>query len=114
MAGIVAGRQGGMLARMMGELLHRGGRPVVVERREQSQAALGRGWIRGRVELVLAAQKEVAGRVAGMMAHVVAHVGRHVGRRMGMVRGISLGVKVVVLLGRGVAWCRLDTCAGVR
>lgn len=103
-----------MLARMMGELLHRGGRPVVVERREQSQAALGRGWIRGRVELVLAAQKEVAGRVAGMMAHVVAHVGRHVGRRMGMVRGISLGVKVVVLLGRGVAWCRLDTCAGVR
>lgn len=114
MAGIVAGRQGGMLARMMGELLHRGGRPVVVEWREQSQAALGRGWIRGRVELVLAAQKEVAGRVAGMMAHVVAHVGRHVGRRMGMVRGISLGVKVVVLLGRSVARCRLDTCAGVR
>lgn len=63
---------------------------------------------------MLAAQKEVAGRVAGMMAHVVAHVGRHVGRRMGVVRRISLGVKVMMLLGRGVARWRLDTCAGVR
>lgn len=113
-ARIVAGRQSRMLARVMGELLHRGGRPVVVERREQSQPALGRGWVRGRVELVLTAQKEVAGRVAGMMAHVVAHVGRHVGRRMGVVRRISLGVKVMMLLGRGVARWRLDTCAGVR
>lgn len=48
------------------------------------------------------------------MAHVVAHVGRHVGRRMGMMRGVSLGVKVMMLLGRRVAWWRLNTCACVR
>lgn len=33
---------------------------------------------------------------------------------MGMMRGVSLGVKVMMLLGRRVAWWRLNTCACVR
>lgn len=113
MARIMAGRQG-MLARVVRKLLHRGGRAVVVQRGEESQTAFGGGWVRGRVELVLAAQQEVASRVAGMVAHMVAHVRRHVRRRMGMVRRIALGVEMVVLLRRSFAWGRLHTCAAVR
>lgn len=102
-----------MLRRVMRKLLHRRCRgTIVMKRREQSQTALGRRWIRRRVELVLPAQEKVASRVTWMMAHVVTHVRRHVGRRMRMVRWIALRMEVMMLLGRRLAGRRLDTATG--
>lgn len=97
------GSQCWMLTPVMGELLHAssGGTSAVwgvMQGREQAQTGLGGGWIGRRVELVLASQQKVAGRVGRMMmAHVMAHVRRHVrGRVRMMVTGVAL-VEVVLL-----------------
>lgn len=113
MSGVVA-RGKRVLARMMRELLHGGGCPIVVQRGEESQSTLGGGRVRCRVELVLPSQEEISSRVSRVMAHVVAHVRRHVRRWMGMMRRVSLGVEVVMLLRRCLAGRRLHASPAVR
>jgi len=99
LSGIVA-RQW-MLARVMGELLHR--RAIVMQRREEAQSALRRGRTHRVVLLPSKGADKVARRVTRMVTHVMAHVRCHVGRRVRMMGRITLVMKMMMLLRGGLA-----------
>jgi len=94
LSGVVAGQW--MLARVMGELLHR--RAVVMQRREEAQSALRGGGTHRVVLLPSKGADEVARRVTRMVTHVVTHVRCHVSRRVWMMGRVTLMVKMVMLL----------------
>lgn len=96
--GVVRGQR--MLTGMMRELLHRRGRGIMMQRREEAQSAFGGGGTRC-VEIVIPTQKKVARPVSRMMAHVMSHVrGRYVRGRVRVMRRIALMMEVVMLLRR--------------
>jgi len=94
LSGIVAGQW--MLARVMGELLHR--RAIVMQRREEAQPALRGGGTHRVVLLPSKGADEVARRVTRMVTHVMAHVRCHVSRRVRMMGRVTLVMKMVMLL----------------